>query len=258
MNVRALVLLCAVLAATAAVAHDTNDAVVFTLVDARMPTIWDGLHATARFHAAPEADLIYRVTPRVPPELQAGREPARSASFADLGDEPEANVSIDLPPLTDGRWSLSTLFYDSSEIRVPVRVEYAVRAEVPRTIDAFVIVVTPRAPLPGILLGGVLGVLTMLLFTFLNDFRMEERKKIFSRDYFLGIAIRFGLGVCVTSVVILIILYMPKTFEKLPVTVELKHWVGGFVVGFFFQQLAHYIAGKLKPPKETAAAAQPA
>ena len=242
-----------ILAATAAFAHDTGDAVVFTLVDARMETIRGPLTATARFQASPESDLIYRVVlPRIPGELAAGRDIPQQPTFTDFGDERAKEVRIELPPMVRNRWSPATLFYISREIRVPVQISYAVRAEPVRTVDAFEIAVSPRAPLLGIIIGGVFGVLAALLLIFLNAFR-EDRDKTLTRDYLIGTVGRFALGVCVTIVAMIILVYAPTRFDKLPVTADVKDWVGGFIVGLFSQVLAQWFAKKLKPEEPTKA-----
>ncbi|HVE70180.1 MAG TPA: hypothetical protein VNI54_02340 [Thermoanaerobaculia bacterium] len=256
MNVRAaagVVLL--VVAATAAFAHDTADAVVFTLVDAQMETIRDPLTADVRFQATPESDLIYRISPRVPGPLTRGRDIVEATAFTDFGDDRQANVGIELPPMVRERWSPTTLFYLSKEIRVPVAISYAVRAEPVRTIEAFHISVTPRAPFLGIVLGGVLGVLATLLFLFLLGLR-DDHKKVLTKDYLIRGLARFALGVIVTLLVVFLLLYAPKQIDNLPIKADVKDWVGGFIVGLFSQFLAEWFAKKLRP-EEPAAQPQP-
>ncbi|HXH39380.1 MAG TPA: hypothetical protein VNN08_12195 [Thermoanaerobaculia bacterium] len=244
------------LLAVAATAQESGDAVAFTITDAKLDTITDDLVATAHLQASPDSDLIYKLVIRVPAELE--RDPSQvkiPSSFTDFGDEKTMEIPIVIPQAKSARWSLSTLFFTSKKMEVPVQITYAIRADPVRTTEPIEIPVTPRGPLPGVILGGILGVIAMLLFSFTYRLGKTGSAAVLNRDYLTTVSVRFALGVCVSTFVIVILRLAPATFEKLPVTADVKDWVGGFVVGFFFQQLAQYLAKKLEPDDVPAAPA---
>ena len=260
MKLRLTMILWAVLIAAAAAAQDAGDAVTLTINNPKMDTITDGLAATARLQASADSDLIYKLVVEVPSELQNNREAVKNeSSFADFGDGKFIDLPIALPPMNRDRWSLGTLFYTTQKMPpVRVKIAYAVRADSVRMTDPIEIQVTPRGPLAGAILGGFLGVLAMLILRFIVHLSKRGRREVVTRDYFGGVVVRFALGICVSTIVIFILRFAPATFEKLPVTADVKDWIGGFVVGFFFQQFAQYLAKKIEPEEPPATTTQPA
>ena len=240
--------LCVALLAIAATAQEPGDAVAFTITDTKLDTITDDLVATVHLQASPDSDLIYRLAIRVPAELARDASQAKTPpSFTDFGDDKTMDIPIVIPPAKGNRWSLSTLFFTSQKMKLPVQITYAVRADPVRTTAPIEIPFTPRGPLAGVILGGILGVIAMLVCSFALRFLSKGSTAVLNRAYLATIPMRFVLGICVSTIVIVVLRLAPATFEKLPVTADVKDWIGGFVVGFFIQQFAKYLAKKLEP-----------
>lgn len=206
-----------------------------------METITEPLIVNVHLQADTSADLIYKLDLRMLDHRLSPNDKGNGLVSPEMfSDYKSKDIHVSLPAMTSSAYAFPTLFYRSRPLTGSISLTYCVRDENPQT-EELAFVVTPRGPITGVVLGGILGVFALLLFRFAFQ-QARQTRSVITRNYVLQAASSAALGIAVVTIIVLILRLAPAQLDKLPVTVDVKDASGGFVTGLFFEPLANYLA----------------
>jgi hypothetical protein len=155
----------------------------------------------------------------------------------DLGSGESQDVTFELPPL-GWRDALGLLFYRYGARELRFRVRYQITPPVVEHYQPQALtVITPQAPLLGVGIGLLLGVLVTVAFVIVHR-RVKGLPAMGLRE--AGANALLGSITVVMAAVLF--RYASVSLPQLPLSVSVRDFIGGIMLGVFFQPLVDWFA----------------